>query len=458
MDWAFKAAMLRAYSRGSHSVLTKLLTNENNVHVQTGSYVSYNNGTNTPSGSAITTSRNTFITALTYYCTLRKQGMAPQEAWNKLGMFGGDDGGQGHLIPGMAEKVFRLFNLRLKSEVVKRGEPVTFLGRVFLDPWNESTVNIADIPRQLRKLHLTTAGIDVPQSICLLRKAEAIMVTDPNTPILSHWARRVIDMYPKLSTQKYLNLLRGSDSWWVHYESRFTPPTKNDIPRVYALLAATLNKTVKEIMNLENFIALSTDEEFLAYDDDWMREEYVAPLDHVVGGLMVSATKTVEPTPPKPPAPPVRTETVKALFEDLEITLEKLDTKNVQHANSSNSEALPNDPSREYPRAVGLSNTKPLQEGPPAGGKGKNSGVHHARNVAPQRTDHREDPRGSRPVSRSRQRAATYRRPATVERVVDTVHSTRAGDNRTGARPNQRGRPGGNIATVAKPHSDRMSK
>lgn len=354
-DFMFKAVMLRAFHKDWHTHLAQLLTSENNAKIFTAFSQKYNSRFNTLSGSPITTGRNTCITAFCYYCALRKEGYEADVAWNLLGAFGGDDGLQGHLSPGTAERVFKVFNLNLKVERVMRGDPVTFLGRTYMDPWFGSPCCIADVPRQLRKLHLTTAGKDVPLEVCLVRKAESMLVNDSKTPILTSWAHRVLRCYPNVSVSPYLHLLRLSDSWWTTFESVFTPPlTDSDLADCYSYVADSLGRTVSEVRELELRIESSTDEEFLAIDEDWMVQNLKAPLPYELDGMLQPATEPQVIVEPLPPGAPLTSKLVVDLVQSVNDAIANPMSRPPNQRPTSANTAGASNPRARYPGIAGL--------------------------------------------------------------------------------------------------------
>jgi hypothetical protein len=196
---------------------------EENIKAVTKQGVKYKPQNNTLSGSSRTSWRNTFLNAKMTYVALRRSGRTAHQAWLDLGIYAGDDGLTWDLNPDVLVRTFKDFGLTLKAEVVTRGKPVPFLGRYFLDPWI-CVDTIADVPRQLRKLHLTSTPKDVPEDVVMLRRAEAYLVTDSATPVLSDWARAVVRIVGHQSN-KWDNLIARDLPYWIKYGDPF-PPTE----------------------------------------------------------------------------------------------------------------------------------------------------------------------------------------------------------------------------------------
>jgi len=151
----------------------------------TGQGVHYNSGTSRLSGSPETSAFNTIENALCVYCSFRAVGYAPLEAYQALGVYGGDDGITAHVIPDVLVHSFKLWGLTCKCEPTLRGGRVTFLARVYgPEVWNGNPNSCCDIPRQLGKFHTTVRHTDTPLEK-LVEKLRAINLSDHNTPIFS---------------------------------------------------------------------------------------------------------------------------------------------------------------------------------------------------------------------------------------------------------------------------------
>lgn len=221
--------------------------------------LAYRTGNTTLSGSATTSGRNSLIVAIAMYFALRKAGYTRDEAYEFLGCFGGDDGLQGHLTKDQILEGFLQFNLKAKYESIKRGCPVMFLGRVFHDPWHEDTC-YADVPRTVAKLHVVTdPNVSFDESV--RRKALALEITDPNTPILREWVRAVRRAFPQPLTRRQMNKTRLEASWWSKQEGpRFQPPADNQAVEV---VADMFEMSPTEILGYEAYLrSVKTPEHF----------------------------------------------------------------------------------------------------------------------------------------------------------------------------------------------------
>lgn len=228
-----KTCILRAFSPEYKGEISSLLDREAHAHGFTSYGLHYTADYNTLSGSSDTSCKNSTTTAFLHYLERRIAGLKPKAAYDALGIYGGDDGVTFDCDQPLLSKVYAKTGLLVKTDLVQSGNPVPFLGRIFLDPWTCPN-SIADVPRQLRKLHLSATPSTVPTDMILLRKAEAILVTDPETPILSVWARRVVEFTHHIdvrAVQRVEHLIARDLSYWSKFEDPFPPSSDKDLVR-----------------------------------------------------------------------------------------------------------------------------------------------------------------------------------------------------------------------------------
>lgn len=231
-----KTCAIRAFAPQYKAELSSLLEREAHATGFTSFGLDYKADFNTLSGSSDTSTKNSNTTAFLHYVERRISGLQPIEAYEALGMYGGDDGITFDCNPDVLSRVYAKTGLLVKTDIVEAGGPVPFLGRYFLDPWTVPN-SICDIPRQLRKLHLTATPKTVSTDLILLRKAEAILVTDPETPILSTWAKRVVDFTQHVDQRAKLrmeHLLLRDISYWSRFEDPFPPCENKDLVNTVA--------------------------------------------------------------------------------------------------------------------------------------------------------------------------------------------------------------------------------
>lgn len=294
----------RAFAPKYHSEISRLIAKETDAKAFTKYGVRYSTGSMTNSGSSMTSIRNSAINAFNAYVVLRYD-YEPTEAYSKLGLYGGDDG----LTPNVCAKrymhVITKMGQVLKAETILPHNPVPLLGRIFIDPWT-STSSIADVPRQLKKLHLTAAPEVVPNEMVLRRRAEGIMITDPDTPILGAWARNVLRLANSMSDEertqiekKYKTYLDNAASY-TSTLGVWPPLVEVDLAR--QIVSEALGRHAADIHTIETIMNQATTLEELHFgsiqDDEAITVEVDAAINHTLH------RKQKVTTPQKPRARP----------------------------------------------------------------------------------------------------------------------------------------------------------
>jgi hypothetical protein len=240
---------LRYFATEYHEELRKFLLMERGVKGFNKSGQTYRTRWQNQSGKPHTCCENSLENAFDEYHVRRLSGQSPIEAFKALGLHGGDDSlREGALSNGIAE-----FNSEIgyvyKPNLRLKGSFADFLGRVYLDPWS-GPENIARVKLALGKLHLShTDPKVVPVEVQRQRKADAIRITDPNTPFLSTWAAHfytgAIDL----------------DNEYVSYTIRHTSPEcwtlvcpNKDDERIWAVTAEIMGMSVSECQDLDQRI------------------------------------------------------------------------------------------------------------------------------------------------------------------------------------------------------------
>lgn len=220
--------------------------------------VRYNTEWSRLSGSSDTSSFNTIDNAMVMYFALRDSGKTMFDAWESLGLFGGDDGIQANLDVAWINRVVKKMGHVLKAKVIEPHHPVDFLGRYYLDPWT-TTASVIDVARQLRKIHITHSAPDVPWHVSLYCKAHGIMTTDALTPLLSEWAgaimRELENTYGREVLTGKLDLhssaLKEDRKWFAAYDfPQQFPQLPLDHPLPRAFVAHQLGLTAPELTSI----------------------------------------------------------------------------------------------------------------------------------------------------------------------------------------------------------------
>jgi hypothetical protein len=148
--------------------------------------VKYNTERTRLSGSPETACFNTLINAFVAFLAHRYEGKSVEDAYKALGYYGGDDG----ITPWDNDdttsysKAAEACGLKIKCAIKYRNP--TFLGRYYYD----GKFSFADIKRQLKKINIAVgAQNETARKQHLWNKWTGLLVTDPNTPILSDYCR-----------------------------------------------------------------------------------------------------------------------------------------------------------------------------------------------------------------------------------------------------------------------------
>lgn len=224
--------LTRVFANEYHEEILGLLRKEAFARGYTANDLSYETMYNTLSGSSMTSIRNSLVNAYVNYVALRST-MDPKEAYANLGLYGGDDGVSACVSDTALAGVFAKFGMLAKAETVLRGDPVGFLGRLYLDPWTTDE-SVIDVARHVRKLHLTVTPKEVPDNLVLWRKAEGFAITDPTTPLICDWVRFVMKYVPPPTVaerKRWSSYTNHDVTYWSRYEAPFPPVVNQDLAR-----------------------------------------------------------------------------------------------------------------------------------------------------------------------------------------------------------------------------------
>jgi len=230
---------------------------------------------NTLSGSNWTSFRNTTSNACAHYIALRHS-MTEDNAWNALGIYGGDDSLTPDIDMKIITSVFTSLGMSARMQANPPCRPVTFLGRYFLD-LTTTSVSVIDPIRHFIKLHITHQPSIVPNSVVLHDKAEAYLLTDPNMPIIGDWARMVLRVIPPATDRERERCKKwlGQDSY---YWAKFDDPFDTDVPQdlVRDLVCEKSELSPSDLDSIVDSInKIMTYEQLLAYETPIFREPKV---------------------------------------------------------------------------------------------------------------------------------------------------------------------------------------
>jgi len=195
-----KKAMLRAYLRTYHNKIIELLRSQYTQLGVTAFGVWYETFWSRLSGSPETGVFNTMLNARGAYGALRRTKfrgafLTPRQCYDKLGLYGGDDGSTGNVDPKAYIESYAAMGFTVTAEPIKRGDMgVKFLSRQYgPDIWTGDINSCCDLPRALSKFH-ATAGTEIKVSPIekLIEKSRAYSLTDWNTPVMGDLVRKVM--------------------------------------------------------------------------------------------------------------------------------------------------------------------------------------------------------------------------------------------------------------------------
>jgi hypothetical protein len=238
---------MRYFAKEFHTRLTSLMKGNFNARGFTTYGVEYSTGDSRLSGSPDTSIANTLDNVIIAFITLREMGYEPADAYSKLGVYGGDDGMTVDVKPSIYQAVAARLGMTLKCEAIQRNQPVPFLGRYFGGPWGGDMWSVCDVPRQLKKLHVTTADAHTPDWVVMMRKALGFSHTDPNTPIIGVWSNQVLSRCRALGLAPRADELEHSDRFFERYDRKdqFTPCRDGGD---YELVSSLINIGVERLL------------------------------------------------------------------------------------------------------------------------------------------------------------------------------------------------------------------
>lgn len=190
-----RAVALRAFNQQHHQELTNRLDEQIGLPAVTSNGRKYDSEYSRASGSSETSGFNSIGTSFTGYAAWRETTTngrfhTPEEAWEKMGIYGGDDSLEGGIDPEALERVAKMIGQEYKIKIIKRGDPgVEFLNRQFgPDVWTGDPNSMANPARALAKLWVGPAHLKDP----LERFAERMSGyyrMDRNSPVLGDICR-----------------------------------------------------------------------------------------------------------------------------------------------------------------------------------------------------------------------------------------------------------------------------
>jgi hypothetical protein len=192
--------LLRAFAPESHEEIKNLHRMMRTAKGRTAFGVKYDLAGSRPSGAADTSIMNTIDNSFFNYIAWRRDGMSHIQAMHMMDthiITGGDDGLVGDSAVTYPQ-VCSDYGTILKVKRQPATHPADFLGRIWPTPML-SPMNMCDVRRQISKLHISHSMDPIyqrnPEHV-LVNRANGILVMDPETPLISDWARMILRLYP----------------------------------------------------------------------------------------------------------------------------------------------------------------------------------------------------------------------------------------------------------------------
>jgi len=241
---------MRFFSNEYHADITRLHDAQFNLPARgrmgTKYDVEFQRCSGSPETSLANTIANAFVAFLAFRMTkVNGRFLSADEAYSKLGLYGGDDGVTADVDPEKYVKAAKMVGQEIDVEGIKRGQPgVKFLARIYSpNVWFGDNTSCCDLYRQLSKFHTT---VSLPPNVTpvekLVEKARAYCLTDANTPVLGPLCVAIVSHQDALNMPDSDNLrIWNSDvrlenqypnaygPWMVDYVNKSLPDFRHDL-------------------------------------------------------------------------------------------------------------------------------------------------------------------------------------------------------------------------------------
>nr|UNI73869.1 MAG: RNA-dependent RNA polymerase [brine shrimp noda-like virus 3] len=193
-----QAAMVRAFSSEYRFEIVNFMDTIIHCPARAKKFgFKYDPGVGVKSGSPTTTDHNTLYNAFVEFVAHTMSLGNNVDAKLIMSMIGpkyGDDGLSSNGVKNQIQKVAKALGLNIKYEKFDPESGLSFLARVFVDPFNTNT-SITDPLRCLRKIHLTTRNPTVPIADACCDRVEGYLATDSLTPLVGDYCRAMLRLY-----------------------------------------------------------------------------------------------------------------------------------------------------------------------------------------------------------------------------------------------------------------------
>jgi len=219
-----------------HAELDRLLKRRMNVEVkckkhdkggEMGFFFKYMSGFSLLSGDPNTSVIGSAFNAFVAYCSHRESGCTHEEAMERLGIYGGDDGVTPITDLALYRRVASDLGMNLDAQFYTRlslnpHDPdtyVKFLSRVYSPlVWEGSPDSCCSFLRTATKFTYST--YTDKKAFRLLQKSASLLINDPNTPLLSDYAKAVTTIFSAVANEQYTVTANdcgdGIINWWGH--------------------------------------------------------------------------------------------------------------------------------------------------------------------------------------------------------------------------------------------------
>lgn len=251
-----RAVYLRYYDSQYHEEIKSYFTDEIDCGAVTKNGIRYKPDGSRLSGSPLTTDGNTINNAFASYCGYRLAGIHPRKAYFSIGPKYGDDSIEKTNC--QLDKACADIGFVMKHDLVKRGNSLTFLGRVFVNPWI-SDRTVQDPIRTLVKIHQAFPEGVTTNDQAASNRVIGYLITDSTTPIIGDYCRKVAQFLGnpeyKFGLNKEMDMRVEGGAWPVCDE--LESETVNVVARSCELSNADVLTIVKMINDCESMDQLN---------------------------------------------------------------------------------------------------------------------------------------------------------------------------------------------------------
>jgi hypothetical protein len=241
----------------------------------------YDAGVGVKSGSPTTCDLNTVLNAFMQYCAVRLTytEIPIDQAFRMIGLAFGDDSLFEQTYAKKFARVAVDLGMELKLEKYDPSLGVTFLARVYVDPYT-TTTTMQDPLRTLRKLHMTARDPNIPIADAAVDRVTGYLVTDKYTPLISEYCEMIKRIYSHSCSTVEVREARKSSTkekpYWLTQGGAW-PQREEDQLLMVEILA---NRTQIPIAEIVTMIAM-----FERAEDPWFR-----PIDRNLDKLATADT------------------------------------------------------------------------------------------------------------------------------------------------------------------------